>query len=288
MRPLFPTLLLLLLTACSLPSPAPPVLELEDAVIRDEQVWGGEVRIRGIVTVKKEGRLTILPGTRVVFAPLDRDGDGIGDGELLVEGALVARGTAAQPILFTSGAEKPKKADWKFLYLDFAREAQIEYLISEYAFSGVQIHFCKARVANSVFRYNIDGLRFSTVNLEATGNLIHDNTHGVRYEERRGTAHLHHNTIRDNDIGIFPVTRGEDRSLFEYNNITGSRQYQVKLGLEQAGDVTLPRNWWGSNDPAVIESSFFDHRFDATLGRVSAPQPLAAPVAPAGPAGVKP
>lgn len=278
-------LLILLLSGCSL---APPPRLLSDSVILGDEVWSGEVRISGVVTVKKEGRLTILPGTRVIFTPLDRDGDGIGDGELLVEGGLVARGTAEAPILFTSGAAEPKKADWKFLYLDFAREAQLEYIIAEYAFSGVQIHFCKARVVNSVFRYNIDGLRFSTVNLEATGNLIHDNSHGVRYEERRGTAHLHHNVIRDNDIGIFPVTRGEDRSLFEFNNITGNRQYQVKLGLEQSGNVTLPRNWWGTSDPEAIETGFFDQRFDATLGRVRAPEPLAGPAPVSGPAGAKP
>lgn len=34
---------------------------------------------------------------------------------------------------------------------------------------------------HSVFRYNIDGLRFSTVNFEAAGNLIQNNSHGNRH-----------------------------------------------------------------------------------------------------------
>lgn len=251
---------------------------LNDAVIEGESVWSGEVHVRGVVTVKKGGSLTILPGTRVVFARIDRDGDGIGDSELLVEGALTARGTAENPIFFTSGAARPRKADWKYLYLDFARPSVIEHTIAEYAYSGIQIHFGQARVLNSVFRHNIDGVRFSTVNIEVAGNRIHDNTHGLRYEERRSTAHIHHNDIVDNEIGIFAVTRSEDRALIENNNITGSQRYQVKLGLEQNRDITLPGNWWGSTDPQAIAETFFDKQYDRKLGRVRAPEPLAGPV----------
>lgn len=255
-------------------------LTLGDTVIAGDAVWRGEVRIDGIVTVKKSGRLVIEAGTRVVFTPRDLDGDGIGDAEVLVEGALVAIGTPTAPIVFTSGAEQPQRADWKYLYLDFAREAVIDHIVSEYAFSGLQVHFCKARVTNSVFRHNVDGLRFSTVNLLAAGNRMHDNTHGVRYEERRSEAYLHHNDIRDNDIGIFVVTRSEDRARIEHNNITGNRQYNVKLGLQQPHDVTLPRNWWGTADAAVITRTFFERQSDAGLGQVSAPEPLAEPVDP--------
>lgn len=255
-------------------------LTLGDTVIDTETVWRGEVRIDGVVTVKKTGRLVVEPGTRVIFAPRDIDGDGIGDAELLVEGALVAIGTPEAPIVFTSGAAKPQRSDWKYVYLDFAREAIINHAVFEYAFSGLQVHFCKAAVTNSVFRYNVDGLRFSTVNLLAAGNRMHDNVHGLRYEERRSEVLLHHNDIRDNDIGLFVVTRSEDRARIEHNNITGNRQYNVKLGLQQPHDVTLPRNWWGTVDAALIEQTFFDHRADDSLGQVSAPAPLATAIDP--------
>lgn len=258
--------------------PARPVVELGDTVIRTATVWSGEVRIRGVVTVKKEGHLTILPGTRVRFERIDRDGDGIGDGELLIEGGLRAQGTATEPIVFTSAAAQPQPADWKYLYCDFAREVEVAHIVAEYAYSGIQVHFCKGRILNSEFRYNVDGVRFSTVNLEVAGNHIHHNTHGVRYEERRGSARVHHNQINENEIGIFVVTRAEDRTRFEYNNITDNRQYNVKLGLEQSGDLSFPHNWWGGDDPVAIAASFFDHASDATLGRVTAPEPLTAPV----------
>lgn len=253
-------------------------LKLKDVVINDEVVWSGDILIEGVVTVKKTGRLTIQPGTRVLFVPQDLDGDGIGDAELLVEGALSAIGTETEPILFTSAAAEPKTADWKYLYLDFAKPSTLDHVVSEYAYSGLQIHFSRAQVTNSIFRNNVDGLRFSTVNLQAAGNLMHDNRHGLRYEERNSKVSLHHNEIRGNDIGIFVVTRSDDKSNIEYNNIVDNRDYNVKLGWQQPGDVTLPNNWWGVTDPETIGRTFLDKQVDPSLGKVNAPQPLPSPV----------
>ena len=120
-------------------------------------------------------------------------------------------------------------------------------------------------------------MRFSTANIEVAGNLIHHNTHGIRFEERRGSGRVHHNEIRDNQIGIFVVTRSDDRTRFDENNLD-NHPYNVKLGLDQPGDLTFPRNWWGTQDPAVILTGFFDRDSDPALGRVSAPDPLAAPI----------
>lgn len=269
------SLVLIWLAGCAL---GPTTLRLRDIVIDNETVWNGEVYIDGIVTVKKSGRLVIEPGTRVLFVHRDHDGDGIGDSELLVEGAFVARGTAESPIVFTSAAAQPQRADWKYLHLNFATEVDIDYIVSEYAYSGLQIHFCRARVTNSIFRHNVDGLRFSTVNLLAAGNRMYDNRHGLRYEERRSQIYLHHNDIRENDVGIFVVTRSTDNALIELNNIADNRQYNVKLGWQQQNDVTLPRNWWGNTGPQAIKRTFLDQRIDGSLGRVSAPQPLAMPI----------
>jgi len=273
-------LLPLLLSAC-LSRPLP--LEMRGETVIDGEVhWSGEVRVDGRVIVTRTGSLTIAPGTRVVFVPRDADGDGIGDGELLVEGSLTARGTREKPILFTSGSESPQPADWKFLYLDFARHGELAHVISEYAYSGVQVHFCKATIRDSEFRYNIDGVRFSTVTLELAYNAIHDNTHGIRYEERRGQAQVHHNQITGNDIGIFVVTRAEDRSLFELNNLAGNRYYSVKMGHTQTHDVSLPRNWWGTTDREAIARTLLDAQVDPGLGQVKVLKPLAEPVRDAG------
>jgi hypothetical protein len=258
--------------------PGVSITTLQDTVIEDDRTWSGVVRISGVVTVKKHAHLTIAPGTRIEFVRIDRDGDAIGDGEILVEGSLTAVGTKDAPIVLTSAEKMPKKADWKYLYLDFAQKGEVEHVISEYAYSGIQVHFCRASVKNSVFRYNVDGVRFSTVNIEVSGNRIHDNTNGLRYEERNSTAHIHHNDIRENETGLFVVTRSDDKALIEQNNIVGNRRGNVKLGLTQSGDVTLPRNWWGTVNEQEIVATFFDHRYDESLGTVRAPEPLSGPV----------
>ncbi|PLY03091.1 MAG: hypothetical protein C0623_02545 [Desulfuromonas sp.] len=268
--------LFLFLAGCVAMSPD-HVKTLSDTVIDADEVWSGTIVVDGVVTVKKEGKLTIRPGTKVLFVRNDRDGDGIGDAEILIEGSLVARGTPGAPILFSSAEENRQPADWKYLYLDFARQGEVAYVVSEYAYSGIQVHFCKAVVENSVFRNNIDGVRFSTVNIEVRGNRIYRNRHGLRYEERRSRAIVTGNDIRNNDIGVFIVTRSEDKAQIWKNNIADNRDYNVKLGISQKHDVTLPQNWWGVA-PNKIEDQFFDKKQDRTLGRVRAPEPLTAPV----------
>lgn len=267
--------LLLLLSGCAATR---PVTRLDNQVIHMDTSWRGDVFIRGLVTVKKGARLEIEPGTKIVFEPLDTDNDGIGDGELLVEGSLYAVGTEQQPILLTSGAKNPQPQDWKFLYLDFAKDVEIAHLISEYAYSGIQIHFCRAKVTDSEFRHNIDGVRFSTVNIDLARNNIHHNRHGIRYEERRGSGWVHHNRISDNQIGIFAVTKSDNRTLFEKNNIENNTDYQVKLGIEQRSDLSFPRNWWGELTDEQLAEKIFDRKFDKNLGQVTVPLRLKEPL----------
>lgn len=273
MKSLLP-LLLLLLTACLPQRP----LKVSDLVIDDARTWQGEVRIDGVVRVTREGSLTLLPGTTLRFVRNDRDGDGIGDAELLVEGKLLARGTTREPILLTSAEATPQPGDWKFLYFDYAREAEVEHLISEYAYSGVQVHFCRASISDSEFRHNIDGVRFSTANISLQRSYLHHNRHGIRYEERGGRGLVRDNRISDNQIGIFAVTRAAGKTRFEHNDIVDNRPYQVKLGLQQSTALDFPRNWWGDVN-GLSPETVFDQRRDRTLGRVTGSDPLRQPVA---------
>ena len=272
MRRLLP--LIFLVIACC--APVRP-LELSDLVISDHQVWQGEVRIRGVIRVTREGSLTLLPGTQLVFSRIDSDGDGIGDAELFVEGELIARGTAEQPILLTSAEDNPQPGDWKYLYLDYARKAEIEHLISEYAYSGVQVHFCRAQITSSEFRYNVDGVRFSTANIRLEKSYLHHNRHGIRFEERGGRGVVQLNRISDNQIGLFAVTRSVGRTLFEQNDIIDNLPYQVKLGLQQTTNLDFPRNWWGDASGLSAET-VFDQLRDGSLGRVTGSDPLDAPI----------
>lgn len=261
------------LAGCAAPAPVPsPAASARARLpIRGlvaNETWQGEVRVRGSVVVPKGITLTVLPGTVVRFEKIDVDADGIGDSELYVEGRIVAEGTHERPVVFTSAEAHPAPRDWKYLFIERSNRSSLAHCISEYAFSGVQIHFSRASVRRCTFRNCIDGLRFSTAEGRFERNLMTGNVHGVRYEERGSQAELSGNEIRGNKVGIFCVTETKGTSTIRGNRIHGNEQYDFKLGNRQRADVPAPGNWWGTPDPAAVRSRIFDRASDPELGRV--------------------
>lgn len=242
--------------------------ELVDLVITKDTTLSGEIIVKGPLIVKKSANLTILPGTVIRFKRVYIDDDDISDSELNVEGSIYAVGTKEKKITFTSYENDPKTSDWKYLMVNFARESVIKNCIIEYAYSGVQIHFTKADVTDSVFRKNFDGVRFSTARIDVKNNEIYDNVNGIRYEERKAPANITKNNIYNNKIGIFCVIRSDDISTIEYNNIFDNDDYNVKLGIKQDKDITMINNYWGSAKEDEIKDKIFDKDFDEQLGSV--------------------
>jgi len=78
------------------------------------------------------------PGARVYFG-------GVGNAPNDVIGVLNAQGTAAQPILFTSGELAPAPGDWAGLYLLAATGSRLDHVTVEYAgaFSGILSMNCR-------------------------------------------------------------------------------------------------------------------------------------------------
>ncbi len=251
--------------------------ELPVRGIRGEETWRGEVTVRGSVVVQKGARLTILPGTVVRFEKIDVDGDGIGDSELYVEGELVAEGTVEQPIRFTSAEKEPAPKDWKYLFINLSPNAVLSHCISEYAFSGVQIHFSRASVSRCLFRNNVDGLRFSTAQGTFERNRMTGNVYGVRYEERNSKVILTRNDVTENRVGIFCVTESKGAAVIRENRIHGNADYDFKLGNRQRADVPARENWWGTADPDRVRARIFDREDEPELGRVLFEPLLAAP-----------
>ncbi len=236
--------------------------------LRSDETWRGEVRIRGSVVVPRDVTLTIEPGTTVRFEKIDADGDGIGDSELYVEGKLLAEGAPGRPIVFTSAEKNPSPKDWKYLFVNLSRKTVLSRCVSEYAFSGVQIHFSRADISRCLFRRNVDGLRFSTAEGIFSRNRMTENVFGVRYEERNSNAVLSRNDITGNKVGVFCVMESTGKVTVRGNRIHGNAEYDFKLGNRQKADVPVPGNWWGTVDPDAIRKRIFDRGTEAELGRV--------------------
>lgn len=235
--------------------------------IKGLEVWKGEVVIDGIVAVRKGGKLKILPGTHIAFVVKDYDGDGIGDGELNVEGQIECIGTKDAPIVFTAMTDKVEPSSWKYVMVNHAEKADFEWTIFEGAFSGLQIHFTNAKVNFCVFRKNIDGLRFSTVNIKVFNCMMIENKHGIRYEERDSTGIVCGCTITNNEIGIFPVTHCKGKLLFKFNNIY-ENEYNVKIGDEQKENLSFAYNYFGSRSYKDVRKTIYDKYYDKNLPTV--------------------
>ncbi len=232
--------------------------------IKGQEVWSGEIIINGVVAVRKSGRLKIEPGTKVMFVAHDYDGDGIGDGELYVEGEIECQGTKELPVLFTVYFDNVSPSKWKYVMVNHGKKAVFDFTIFEGAFSGLQVHFTNAVVKNSVFRNNVDGFRFSTANVFVTNSSMYRNKYGIRYEERDSKGIICGNDIYDNEVGIFPVTKCKGRVNFVVNNIWRN-EYNIKLGDEQKDSLSFRNNYLGSDREEEVKKSIYDKKYDKNL-----------------------
>lgn len=274
--------LLALVLLCTSAWASEQPLLLDKAYIKQDTTWSGTVILRGQNVVRRGVTLTILPGTVVKFAWVDEDGDGVGDGELTVEGRLIARGSKEKPILFTSAKESPAPKDWTFVQISVSRDSVVEHCIFEYAFSGLQVHYSTAAIRQSLFRYNFEGIRFSTTDILIEHNDIVNNYYGIRCEANGSRTTITKNRFMGNDYAFFPVRKtGESVKVFE-NNIESSKVYQLNLGQTQNEDLDFLNNWWGTTDAKVIAASIFDKAMDPALGRVKFEPFLQEPVTDAG------
>jgi hypothetical protein len=264
LRRLLPALLLLAAATAA----GAEALRYEKGYITKDTTWSGEVSIVGQTVVRRGATLTILPGTVVRFEWIDEDGDEIGDGELTVEGRLLARGTKDNVITFTSARPDPRMKDWTFVQISVNKEALVEYCVFEYAFSGLQVHYSDAVVRDCLFRRNFEGVRFSTTDVLIENNDFVENYYGVRSEANGSRAKVTRNRFRGNDFAFFPVQKNGDSVKTFGNDIGASVHYNVKFGMNQKKDMDFANNWWGTSDAGAIGETIWDGGREPGLGRV--------------------
>ncbi len=268
-----------------------------DHVVEENTVWHGNILINGSVWVKKGVTLTIEPGTVMKFKRTDRDNNGIGDGEIIVEGRVVARGTKGNKILFTSLEEKPAPNDWSYvLLLSAGADNVFEYCEFRYAFTGFQAHYSTARIADCVFQDNQEAILYDRSHVVIEHNTLAHNDIGIRFMRLEGRVTIRENLITGNNIGILfmkparktfninaeTTPHGLEPPLITNNNIYGNRAYNYKIGARKPVDLDAANNWWGSPMKKDIEKFIFDRKDDAALGRVLYFPSLRAPVENAG------
>src|SRR5512133_529118 len=267
-----------------------PVL-LSDSVIDRDTVWQGEIHISGVISVKRSATLTIRPGTVVKFRKTDKDKNKVGDGEIMVEGRMVARGTSDKRILFTSAEEKPQRGDWSYVQFISSDPGNIiEYCQFEYAYAGTMIHYANVKISDTLYRNNRRGLHFTSTDMPVDHCTFVDNQIGIYFVRFEGDVKFTNNEITRNDMGVQFVKQhinlvdydnldqGKVPPRLDGNNIYNNSMYNFSLGEDQDRDMNVAGNWWGGTQKEAIADLIYDHSSDKTLGTITFEPYLTAPV----------
>ncbi|MBI5419439.1 MAG: right-handed parallel beta-helix repeat-containing protein [Deltaproteobacteria bacterium] len=234
---------------------APPVIYVE----RDT-AWSGEVRVEGIVHVRKSATLTILPGTRVIFAP-NRfppadEHEGFSSPGIRVEGRIVAEGTEDAPIVFTSAAGPARPGAWDKILFTFSAGNRFLHCTFEGARYAFHAHFSEISVRRCIFRENEEGVRLGTSRVRIEDSVFTRNEiRGINFRECRNE--IRRNLVFGNGDGVFLHSK-DSASVLRENAIYANRNFNARLGDLHSDDIDLSGNWWGTSREAEARATVFD------------------------------
>ncbi len=244
-------------------------LVVKEPIIHGQVQWSGNVLIQGDVTISRDARLTIEPGTVIKFATKDihHSGSDPTRCELIVKGALFAKGQIDKKITFTSAAKNPKMHDWYGIkIMNFNQPALFNYVIVEYAYNGFDIKKSNPVIRNSQIRYNYNtGVRIAVRSkAKLIGNIIQDNGYAGVVCETGAEPILADNMITKNQFGIIIFGTAKpnlgDLSLNDRdqgrNGLFDNYDYDVYN--HGSNPIKAEGNSWGTEEKQLIMEHIFD------------------------------
>ena len=242
---------------------------LSGGEISGNVTWAGQVKIQGDVVLAKGSRLTILPGTEVVFYPAGNNDRFVTHphfpgSELIVLGQIIAEGSPEQPIVFRYVDETAPPGSWGGVNLMQNLDSSFENVVFRQADSAIHSQESRVYIEQSLFENNLVAIRFHSSEILIENNLIRDNGTGIRFHF--GKPVICKNNIINNDKGVFVTSYPRDY-LIENNTIMANGR-NVVLGEEVPDNVLMQRNFWGTTDPDEIKLTFFDGQVESYLGKV--------------------
>ena len=224
--------------------------------------------IKDTVTIGESARLVIEEGVQVHF---DKSYG------LVINGVLIAMGSADEPIVFTSSAPVfPAKGDWEGIYFTDSSQNELcvlEHCIVEYAQVGIRCRDASPRIFDSIVRENLQyGIRCEDSSPILIHNIISENgqikqgagislygpntapiisyniissnqSAGILARYMTAPKSVNFNTIVNNSThGIYCIDRNQWQEITN-SNLYGNGQYDISN--RQLTDVSAPNNYWG-------------------------------------------
>ncbi len=233
--------------------------------------WEGEVRVDGIVVVRKGATLTLAPGTTVRFAAIkfavrgDEEHEGFNAPGIKVEGKFLAAGTEEAPVRFAPANPSGGPGSWDKILFVFSGGNVFSHCVFEGARYGIHAHFSEVEVTRCLFRGNEEGVRLGVSKVRIADSVFTANlVRGINFRECRNE--IEGNLVYGNGDGIFLHSKNS-ASTVRGNAVYGNRGYDLRLGDLHAEDVDVSGNWWGTADGAQVRARVYDGEDLEGLGR---------------------
>jgi RHS repeat-associated protein len=269
--------------AAAQPLPAGPTW-LSAGDITSDQTWGPDGSpyvVTGRIRVQAGVTLTVLPGTVVKFVPMSEvTGSSVNSGQLVVSGGrLVARGTGAEPIVFTSshddsaggdsdGAGRaPARGDWLNLAFTAGSDAEalempvsvVENTSVRYAGEAATTGCTGGTSVSVAERGRLHLSRSEVVESKAAGINISGTPPGL------GVAAVSHTRFADNGCAMYAMGGGVWNNVMEASNGRGLYAGNAN-GVRVLGNWIYAESTFGGAAPTREQA---DVRGNALLGGVA-------------------
>ena len=182
------------------------------------------------VVVEPGVTLTIDPGVVIKFER---------NTQLTINGSLIASGTAARPIIFTSQEPVPAPGDWQGIYFGTDSDAlncSLTYCQIEYAVNGIYCYTSSPTIEHCRIKKCTVGIRcYSAAAPVIAGNKIYDNTDTGVYCSNNSSPQIKGNEIyRNTNRGIY-IYRS---SPAVFNNIISSNGQGIYCAAISSPSIT--------------------------------------------------
>jgi len=180
------------------------------------------------VVVSTSATLFIEAGVEVRFG---------GNFSITVDGRLIANGTNAKPITFTSDRLTPDVGDWSTILLSGTQQSSLTYCKIEYGTSGITLESGGLVILNSFVRYN-----------SGNGITILNGDFTAEYNEFAG------------NIGSGVYIAGCNRAIVENNNLTSNGD-GIALTGDPTSQITIEHNRFSFNSHSgmTLEATAYDN-----------------------------
>jgi TonB family protein len=254
---------------------------LDGVTITKNTVWRGTIRLKGDVVVKKNVKLIIEGGTKVLFAAntdVTKSGKDKTKSEIIVEGIIDVQGDLNNKVIFTSAADNPRMGDWYGITIINPRVASIiEYAVIEYAYNAISTKRSHPQIRKCQIRYNYNaGLLFEVKsNPKVIENIISENGYAGIICKLGSKPVLTGNLIALNQIGVVifsmskpnfgKLNKGQNYNI-GMNDIHDNQEYNIYNHSNE--QIFAENNSWGSTSLSKIKEKNFDRTQNSKYGSV--------------------